>query len=158
MIQVNIKIYWTFLTRNQTHDHELLMQYSANWAIEHISLSKLFIKTITALPASTAWECLYSTSGLLFTPRRAQPNCNNFLNQHLFKLSTNFPHSANKFMLQWFSMKMRSSPWLFTCNSFQNDKSHVFLCVFLQLLWYNSNSKKCYKNKVDLTLCTYTMY
>jgi len=50
-------------------------------------LKHLFIVLNTPLPASAACERLFSTAGLIFTPKRANIGSENFENQLLLKLN-----------------------------------------------------------------------
>ena len=50
-------------------------------------LKKLFIKLNTPLPASAACERLFSTAGLIFSPKRANISSSSFENQLLLKLN-----------------------------------------------------------------------
>ncbi|XDV25427.1 hypothetical protein PO909_029347, partial [Leuciscus waleckii] len=54
------------------------------------SICKLYIRLNTPLPASAACERLFSTAGLLFSPRRARMDSSNFENQLLLKLNKSF--------------------------------------------------------------------
>lgn len=54
-------------------------------AVCHLSL-----RLNTALPASAACERLFSTAGLIFTPKRARVDSKNFENQLLLKLNKGF--------------------------------------------------------------------
>ncbi|XP_052465759.1 uncharacterized protein LOC128022352 [Carassius gibelio] len=54
------------------------------------AICSLSIKTNTPLPASAACERLFSTAGLLFSPKRARLDTNNFENQLLLKLNLRF--------------------------------------------------------------------
>nr|AFC96943.1 putative transposase [Carassius auratus] len=54
------------------------------------AMCSLSIKTNTPLPASAACERLFSTAGLLFSPKRARLDTNNFENQLLLKLNLRF--------------------------------------------------------------------
>ncbi len=54
-------------------------------AVCHLSL-----RLNTALPASAACERLFSTAGLIFTPKRACVDSKNFENQLLLKLNKGF--------------------------------------------------------------------
>lgn len=49
------------------------------------AVCKLSLKLNTSLPASAACERLFSTAGLIFTPRRARLDAKNFENQLLLK-------------------------------------------------------------------------
>ncbi|KAL2102098.1 hypothetical protein ACEWY4_003859 [Coilia grayii] len=53
-------------------------------------IKKLALKLNTGLPASAACERLFSCAGLLFTPKRARIDSNNFENQLLLKLNRKF--------------------------------------------------------------------
>ena len=55
-------------------------------------LRKLFVKRNTALPASAAFERLFSTAGLIFTPKRKRARIGdaNFEQQLLLKLNARF--------------------------------------------------------------------
>ncbi|XP_039649466.1 uncharacterized protein LOC120554574 [Perca fluviatilis] len=50
----------------------------------------LSLRLNTALPASAACERLFSTAGLIFTPKRARVDSKNFENQLLLKLNKGF--------------------------------------------------------------------
>ncbi|XP_067286175.1 zinc finger BED domain-containing protein 4-like [Pseudorasbora parva] len=52
-------------------------------------LLKLSLRLNTPLPASAACERLFSTAGLIFSPKRARINSKNFENQLLLKLNKN---------------------------------------------------------------------
>ncbi len=54
-------------------------------AVCHLSL-----RLNTALPASAACKRLFSTAGLIFTPKRARVDSKNFENQLLLKLNKGF--------------------------------------------------------------------
>lgn len=54
------------------------------------SICKLYIRLNTPLPSSAACERLFSTAGLLFSPRRARMDSSNFENQLLLKLNRSF--------------------------------------------------------------------
>ncbi len=54
-------------------------------AVCHLSL-----RLNTALPASAACERLFSTAGLIFTPKRARVDSKNFENQLILKLNKGF--------------------------------------------------------------------
>jgi len=54
------------------------------------AVCKLSLRVNTALPASAACERLFSTAGLIFSPRRARIDSNNFENQLLLKLNKRF--------------------------------------------------------------------
>lgn len=54
------------------------------------AICSLSIKTNTPLPASAACERLFSTAGLLFSPKRARLDTHNFKNQLLLKLNPRF--------------------------------------------------------------------
>lgn len=56
------------------------------------SVCKLSLKLNTALPASASCERLFSTAGLIFSPRRARMDSNNFENQLLLKLNKIYCH------------------------------------------------------------------
>ena len=51
---------------------------------------KLSVKLNTPLPASAACERLFSIAGLVFSPRRARLNSQNFENQLLLKMNRKF--------------------------------------------------------------------
>lgn len=53
-------------------------------------IKKLALKLNTGLPASAACERLFSCAGLLFTPKRARIDSNNFENQLLLRLNRKF--------------------------------------------------------------------
>ncbi|XP_076856000.1 uncharacterized protein LOC143510490 [Brachyhypopomus gauderio] len=54
------------------------------------AVCKLSLKLNTALPASAACERLFSTAGLIFSPRRARLDAKNFENQLLLKRNRKF--------------------------------------------------------------------
>lgn len=54
------------------------------------AVCRLSLRLNTALPASAACERLFSTAGLIFTPKRARVDSKNFENQLLLKLNKGF--------------------------------------------------------------------
>lgn len=64
---------------SKVDNKEILQSYPA--------VCKLSLKIYTALPASAACERLFSTAGLIFSPRRARLDARNIENQLLLKLN-----------------------------------------------------------------------
>lgn len=67
---------------SKVDNKEILQSYPA--------VCKLSLKINTALPASAACERLFSTAGLIFSPRRARLDARNFENRLLLKLNKKY--------------------------------------------------------------------
>ncbi|KAI2645638.1 Zinc finger BED domain-containing protein 4 [Labeo rohita] len=78
---INVKQLEGYLA-SKVDNKEILQSYPA--------VCKLSLKINTALPASAACERLFSTAGLIFSPRRARLDARNFENQLLLKLNKKY--------------------------------------------------------------------
>lgn len=90
-----------FASMKPTHDQEGIKQLDGYLACKADDkdilksfpfVCKLSLKLSTALPASAAFEPLFSTAGLIFSPRRARMDLHNFENQLLLKLNKRYCH------------------------------------------------------------------
>ncbi|XP_042578424.1 uncharacterized protein LOC122137070 [Cyprinus carpio] len=80
----------TYETRKELDGYLACVSDTRESLLTFPAICSLSIKTNTPLPASAACERLFSTAGLLFSPKRARLDTHNFENQLLLKLNPRF--------------------------------------------------------------------